>query len=71
MNKINLSDIRRHGRTILLGGGLTATEDYTENLPKLRIRLNGKIIHEYKGSSLCFSRKLTDEDKNYLAELAK
>jgi len=66
MNKINVSGIRRHGRTILLGNGTTATERRSGGLPELVIRKNGKITHEYRGSSLYFSRNLTEEDKNYL-----
>lgn len=71
MNKINISDIRRHGRTILLGGGMTATEGTSCGLPGIVIRKNGKIIHEYRGSSLYFSKDLTEEDKRYLAMLAE
>ncbi|MCD7996423.1 MAG: hypothetical protein LUH21_04230 [Clostridiales bacterium] len=71
MNAINIADIRRHGRTILLGGGITATEGRSEGLPGLVIRRNGKITHEYRGSSLYFSINLTEEDKKYLAALAE
>lgn len=67
---INLSDIRRRGKTIILGQGYTATADYSHNLPELRIRKNGKLVQEYRGSSLYFNRRLTEEDKRYLALLA-
>lgn len=70
--KINISDIKRHSNTILLGQGYTATEHYGggSQLPELVIRKNGKIIHEYRGSSLYFSKELTEEDKEYLIALA-
>lgn len=68
---INLSDIRRHGKTIILGQEYTATEDYRHNIPELIIRKNGKIVKEYRGSSLHFSRQLTEEDKMYLAYLVE
>ena len=68
--EINIIDIRRHGKTILLGQGYTATEYYGSNLPQLTIRENGKAIHQYRGSSLYFNKSLTDEDKRYLAALA-
>lgn len=71
MNKINISDIRRHGHIILLGNGLTAMEVKSGGLPGLTIRKNGKILHEYRGSSLHFSSNLTEEDKEYLAILAE
>lgn len=68
---INLSDIRRHGKTIILGQGYSATEDYSHNLPKLRIRKNGRPIQVYRGSSLYFNNQLTDDDKRYLASLVE
>lgn len=71
MVRVKVSDIRRHGRLILLGQGVTAMEDYSNGLPELTIRKNGKIIHEYRGSSLIFSKPLTEEDKEYLAALAE
>lgn len=67
--KINASDIKRHGRTILLGQGYTATEGYEGNLPTLSIRKDGKHIKFYRGNSLVFAEKLTAEDKKYLAAL--
>jgi hypothetical protein len=63
-------NVKRHGRTILLGGGYTATEGREGNLPTLRIRKDGKQISFYRGSSLCFDKALTDEDKRYLLSLA-
>lgn len=67
---ISTDNIKRHGRTILLGDGLTATEGYDGNLPALTIRRNGKRVKSYRGSSLGFSRRLTDEDKQFLVSLA-
>ena len=68
---ININEIKRHGTTILLGQGITATEGKDWNMPALKIRKDGKIIREYRGSSLYFSKKLTEEDKKYLATLAE
>lgn len=62
--------IKRHGKTILLGDGITATEGMEGNLPSLRIRKNGKQIRYYRGSSLRFSHTLSSEDKDYLISLA-
>jgi hypothetical protein len=62
--------IKRHGKYILLKNGKTAEEGFNGNLPILIIRENGKIIYSYRGSSLYFSRKLTEEDKDYLAALS-
>ncbi len=67
--QISPDKIKRHGRTILLGQGRTATEGMEGNLPTLRIREYGKLIRSYRGSSLGFSAQLTDEDKRYLASL--
>lgn len=67
--RLNASEIRRHGNTILLGQGYTATEHYGGGLPELIIRKNGKVINKYRGSSLYFSKKLTEEDKEYLIAL--
>lgn len=66
---LNTSDIRRHGNTILLGQGYTATEHHGGGLPELIIRKDGKVINKYRGSSLYFSKKLTEEDKEYLIAL--
>ncbi len=66
---INPSDITRHGITILLGQGRTATQGMDGNLPTLVIRDNGRKIKTYRGSSLYFSQKLTKDDKAYLASL--
>jgi hypothetical protein len=63
-------NVKRHGMTILLGGGYTATEGREGNLPTLRIRKNGKEVSFFKGSSLCFGKALTAEDKRYLLSLA-
>jgi len=60
--------IRRNGKTILLGNGITATEG-NNGLPTLTIRDNGTIIRTYRGSSLQFSHPLTDADREYLASL--
>lgn len=69
--KISILEIKRHGKTILLGQGYTATENYSTNLPQLTIRWDGKVIARYQGSSLYFSKKLSDEDKEYLGSLAE
>jgi hypothetical protein len=66
---INIIDIKRHGNTILLGSGWTATER-GNSLPELNIRHNGKEKRFFRGSSLCFSRPLSDEDRVYLASIA-
>lgn len=66
---INPTDVRRHGRTIILGQGRTATEGRDGGLNGLVIRNAGKTIKTYRGSSLAFSGKLTNEDKQYLASL--
>lgn len=66
---ISTGNIKRHGRTILLGDGLTATEGH-DGLPTLVIRRNGKRVKSYRGSSLDFCRRLTADDKQYLASLA-
>lgn len=71
MTKINANEIKRHGRTILLGQGFTAIEGQEGNLPTLRIRQNGKEVQFYRGSSLGFDNPLTEEDKSYLASLAE
>lgn len=68
---LNYKNVRRRGRYISIDKGITATEG-NECLPTLTIRKNGKIIHEYRGSSLCFSSPvLTREDKKYLVSLAE
>ena len=64
-----MEEIHRHGRTIVLGNGLTATEG-SDGLPTLTIRKNGKVTHRYRGSSLCFGHPLTQADKEYLITLA-
>ena len=66
-----MDQIKRHGNHIRLGNGITATEGYDGNLRSLTIRKHGKRIAFYRGSSLCFSQQLTDEDKDYLLSLAK
>jgi hypothetical protein len=70
MKMLKTDNVKRHGRTILLGNGYTATEGREGNLPTLRIRKNGKQIKFYRGSSLVFSKNLTLEDKEYLISLA-
>ena len=66
-----MNNIKRHGKTILMGNGITATEGKDGNLPTLSIRKNGKKVAFSRGSSLGFSTKLTDEDKKYLLSLIK
>lgn len=68
--KIDVKQIRRHGIAIVLGGGCTAIEGVDGGLPTLRIRHNGREKKFYRGSSLIFGSKLSDEDKQYLASLA-
>jgi hypothetical protein len=67
---MDISTIKRHGRYILLGNKKTAEEGFSGNLPTLIIRENGNLIHSYRGSSLYFSKKLTEEDKDYLVALS-
>jgi len=67
---MDINTIKRHGKFILLGDKKTAEEGLNGNLPTLIVRENGKIIHSYRGSSLYFSRKLTEEDKDYLVALS-
>ena len=64
------SNIRRHGNHIRIAPGITAIEGREGNMQTLTIRENGKIIAAYRGSSLYFAEKLTDEDCAYLAGLA-
>ena len=68
MKTINETDVRRWGNHIRLGQNRTATEGRDE-LNRITIRENGKVISRARGSSLCFSDNLTDEDKRYLAAL--
>ena len=68
MKTIRAEQIKRQGRTILLGQGRTATEG-RDGLNTLTIRENGKVIKTLRGSSLGFGRKLSAEDKDYLAAL--
>lgn len=70
MVQINVDDIRRHTNHIRLGSNRTAKEGRDGNLPTLTIREKGKVIKNYRGSSLCFNDDLTKEDKEYLASLA-
>lgn len=68
---MDYNNIRRRGIYIDMGGGVTATEGMEGNLPALTIRKNGKIVHVYRGSSLCFSSPhLTADDTRYLSSLA-
>jgi len=61
--------MKRHGRTILCGGGITATERMEGNLPALSVRKDGRRIGWYRGSSLRFSAPLTAGDKDFLEAL--
>lgn len=61
--------IRRCGTVISLGNGLTAKEGY-DGVPTIEFRLRGRHVKTYRGSSLVFSERLTDEDKRYIASLA-
>ena len=63
--------IHRRGKYISISDGITATEGLKGNIPTLIIRKNGKKVKEYTGSSLRFSKELTEEDKRYLAYLAE
>lgn len=65
---IKVEQIKRHGRTILLGQDRTATEGL-DGLQTLTIRDSGKVIKMLRGSSLGFGRTLSEEDKSYLAAL--
>ena len=66
-----MDDIKRVGRYIRIGKGLTAIEGFDGSLPTLKIKRNGKEIRFYRGSSLYFNAKLTDDDKKYLKQLAQ
>jgi hypothetical protein len=62
---------KRRGNYIEIEPGVTAIEGMDGNLPTLIIRRGGKIIKTYRGSSLVFARRLTDEDSRYLASLGQ
>lgn len=68
MTTIRAQDIKRRGRTILLGQGRTATEG-SDGLPTLTIRDGGKVVKTMRGSSLVFARALRAGDRDYLASL--
>lgn len=69
---IDPSKIRRHGTTIILHPGLTATERHESgSLPEIRFRKNGKVVGYARGSSVYFSNPLTQEDREYLATLGR
>ena len=65
------SNIRRHGNHIRIAPGITAIEGREGNMRTLTIKQDGKVIKTYRGSSLHFAEKLTDEDREYLAGLAE
>jgi len=68
--QINPDKITRHSNYIKIALGITATEGSDGNLPSLLVRKNGRKVAKYRGSSLVFGERLTDEDRRYLASLA-
>ncbi len=68
---MDVTQITRRGTYIRLADGLTASENYSENLPILTIRRNGRLAKRYRASYLVFENPLTDEDRRLLAELAE
>lgn len=68
---IIIENIKRRGTYISLGPGITAKEGWEGNMKTLKIRVNGKVVKSYRGSSLGFGSYLGQEDKLYLKSLCE